>query len=191
MEDIRAFIAIEIPAEIKQKLAEIEDKLRSRKYPAKWVAAESIHLTLKFLGNISINTVPKINDVLEEASLYVPPFQIGINGLGVFPNLNHVQIIWAGISGELTKLIELQKNIDSGLEKLGFTPESRPFTAHLTLARIRDEASPAERDTAGKMVNAVQLDAADFTVESVSLIKSELRREGPIYTRILSVPFLQ
>ena len=119
MEDIRAFIAVEIPADIKQKLAEIEEKLRSRKYPAKWVATDSIHLTLKFLGNISLDTVPKIRDVMEEASLYVPPFQIGINGLGVFPNLTHVQIIWAGVSGELTRLVELQKNIDSGLEKLG------------------------------------------------------------------------
>jgi RNA 2',3'-cyclic 3'-phosphodiesterase len=190
MEDIRAFIAVEIPAEIKQKLAEIEEKLRSRKYPAKWVAADSIHLTLKFLGNISLDTVPKVRDVMEEASLYVPSFQIGINGLGVFPNLNHVQIIWAGVSGDLARLIELQKNIDSGLEKLGFTPESRPFTAHLTLARIRDEASNTERDIAGKMVNAVQFEAGNFKVESVSLIKSELRREGPLYTRIASIPFL-
>jgi RNA 2',3'-cyclic 3'-phosphodiesterase len=190
MEDIRAFIAIELPEEIKKQLTELETRLQVKKYPAKWVVPGNIHLTLKFLGDISVDSVPNIREVMEEAVLYSAPFSLGVSGVGVFPNIRRIQIIWAGVNGELDNLIELQKKLDTGLESLGFAPESRPFTAHLTLARMRDEASPVERETAGKIIESIQFDASKFQVEAIHLIKSELKREGPVYTRILSVPLL-
>jgi 2'-5' RNA ligase len=190
MEDIRVFIAIELPEEVKRILTELETRLQSKKYPAKWVIPANIHLTLKFLGDISVNSIPDIREVMEEAALYTAPFKLGVSGAGVFPNMRRIQIIWAGINGDLTNLTELQKKLDAGLEKLGFAPESRPFTAHLTLARMRDEASPAERETAGKIIDATQFDASEFQVDAINLIKSELKREGPVYTRVLSVPLL-
>ena len=187
MEDIRAFIAIELPDEIKVKLDQLEGQLKARRLNAKWVAPESIHLTLKFLGNISVDSVPNIQEVMEEAALGVPPFRIGVGGVGVFPNPQRVQVIWAGLNGDLDKLIELQKLVDTGLSKLGFVPESRPFTAHLTVARIRDEARPTEREAAGKLAEATPFEAPSFTVETISLMRSQLRREGPIYNRVVSV----
>ena len=190
MEDIRAFIAIELPEETKKRLTELETRLQAKKYPAKWVLPGNMHLTLKFLGDIGPDSIPNIREVMEEAALYTAPFKLGVSGAGVFPNMRRIQIIWAGINGDLTNLAELQKKLDAGLEKLGFAPESRPFTAHLTLARMRDEASPAERETAGKIIDATQFDASEFQVDAINLIKSELKREGPVYTRVLSVPLL-
>lgn len=192
-EDIRAFIAIELPEEIKKKLAEIQDLLKSKsgRSPAKWVAPESVHLTLKFLGGISPDTVSGVTGAMEEAAIGTSPFRLGLKGLGVFPNPRRVQVVWAGLTGDIAALTQLQKDLDTALAAMGFTPESRPFTAHLTLARMRDEASPAERDAIGKLVETTRFEGGEFGVASFSLMRSQLRREGPIYTQMASVPLNQ
>jgi 2'-5' RNA ligase len=187
MEEVRAFIAIELPAEIKRSLGELENRFKSRNYRAKWVTAESIHLTLKFLGGISVDSISDVTHVIEKAAAGTPCFRLAVSGLGVFPNLQRVQIVWAGVTGELDELSRLQKRIDAGLESLRFIPESRPFTAHLTIARIRDEASPTERQSIGQLVAKTGFEGGEFNVESVSLMKSQLTREGPIYSRLASI----
>jgi RNA 2',3'-cyclic 3'-phosphodiesterase len=190
-EDIRAFIAVELPDRIKQKLSEIQERLKTGRSRAKWVAPESIHLTLKFLGGISPDTVSGVTQAMEEAVLGVAPFRLGVGGLGVFPDVKHVRVVWAGLTGDTAVLTQMQKDLDIALSRLGFTPESRPFTAHLTLARMRDEASPAERETVGKLVESTSFEGGDFVVDSLSLMRSQLRREGSIYTRMAAVPFVQ
>ncbi|OGO40476.1 MAG: 2'-5' RNA ligase [Chloroflexi bacterium RBG_16_57_8] len=186
MEEVRSFIAIELPENIKGRLGELQSRLQSGKSRARWVAPESIHLTLKFLGSISVSSIPDVTGVMEEAAFGIPPFRLGVRGLGVFPDARRVRVVWVGLDGELDELMQLQKRLDSGLASLGFAPESRPFTAHLTLARMRDEASPAEREAIGQLVSAASFEAGDFSVESVSLMKSQLTREGAIYSRLAS-----
>ncbi len=190
-EDIRAFIAVELPDRIKQRLGEIQEQLKAGRSEAKWVAPQSIHLTLKFLGGISRDTVSGVTEAMEEAALGVSPLKLGVNGLGVFPNAKRVQVVWAGLTGDMATLIQVQKDLDTALARLGFTPESRPFTAHLTLARMRDEASATEREGVGKLVESTSFEGGEFVADSLSLMRSELRREGPIYTRVASVPFVQ
>jgi 2'-5' RNA ligase len=187
MEEVRVFIAIELPAEIKLSLGELENQLKSGRYRAKWVAPESIHLTLKFLGGISADSINDVTQVMEKAAVGIPSFRLAVSGLGVFPNLQRVQVVWAGVTGALDKLIQLQKQIDTGLESLGFVPESRPFTAHLTVARIRDDASSTERQSIGQLVIKTGFEGGEFNAESVSLMKSQLTREGAIYSRLASV----
>ena len=190
-DDIRAFIAIELPEEIKLKLDEIQEMMKKGRTRAKWVAPESIHLTLKFLGGISQDTALTVTQAMEESALGTAPIHLGVSGLGVFPNDKRVQIVWAGVSGEVDKLTQLQKELDSRLSKLGFAPESRPFTAHLTLARMRDEAAPPEREALGKLVQSSQFEGGAFTAASISLMRSQLRREGPLYTRIAAAPLIE
>lgn len=190
-EDIRAFIAVELPDEMRQRLSEIQERLKAGRSRAKWVAPESIHLTLKFLGGISPDTVSGVTQAMEEAALGVSPLRLGVRGLGVFPNGKRVQVVWAGLTGDTAELTQVQKELDSALARLGFTPESRPFTAHLTLARMRDEASAAEREAVGALVESTSFEGGEFVVYSLSLMRSQLRREGPIYTRLTSVPFVQ
>ena len=140
MEQIRAFVAIELPDELKLALARLQDRLKSgRAAPVKWVDPHGIHLTLKFLGDISSDMAGKVTSALEEAVRGISPFQLETGGLGAFPDLRRVQIVWVGLTGEVSRLSQLHKSIEAGLSGLGFLPEKRAFTPHLTLARLRDQ----------------------------------------------------
>ena len=186
MEQVRSFIAIELPNELKAWLVQLQDKLKLGKpLSAKWVDPYSIHLTLKFLGNMPIDRTDEIIEALTEAARGISPFCLEVQGLGVFPNLRRVQIAWIGISGEIDKLGQLQQCIESNLAPLGFTPESRPFTPHLTLARLRDQTSLDERQRFGQLIASTKLDTVyNFKVDAISLMKSQLTRKGAIYSRI-------
>ena len=187
-EEVRSFIAVELPESVKEKLAEIQAKLKSGRSRARWVAPEGIHLTLKFLGGISVDTIPEVTRIIGEAASGYTPFRLSVRGLGVFPNAKRVQVVWVGLEGEVEKLGQIQKRLDAGLQVLGFVAESRAFTPHLTLARMRDEASPGEREAMGNLVAATSFEAGEFTVESISLMKSQLTREGAIYSRLAALP---
>ena len=189
MEQIRSFIAIELPNELKLELIRLETRLKSAKQPwVKWVNPEGIHLTLKFLGNIAADMTGEITRAMEEAVQGISPFHLEVRELGVFPNLRRVQVAWVGISGEVDKLSQLQKRIETALTPLGFAPESRPFTPHLTLARLRDQASPDERQRFGQLIASTKFEVAyTIEVDAISLMRSQLTREGAIYSRISSV----
>ncbi len=188
MEQIRSFIAIELPDELKLALSQLELELKSGKQPrVKWVDTGNIHLTLKFLGNIGTDRVSEITKAMEEATQGIPPFHLEVRSLGVFPNLKRVQVVWVGISGEVEKLVRLQQCIESNLAHLGFTPESRPFTPHLTLARLRNQASLEERQRFGQLIASTRFEAAHtIKVDAVNLMRSQLTREGAIYSLISS-----
>ena len=188
MEQIRSFIAIELPDELKLKLGRLETQLKSGKPPGvKWVDPGSIHLTLKFLGSIALERTGEIASAMEEAARTVSPFHLEVKGLGVFPDLKQVRIAWVGISGEADKLAQLQQCIVSNLARLGFAPESRPFTSHLTLARLRDQASLDERQRFEQLIAGARFEAGVINVDAISLMKSQLTKEGAIYSRISSV----
>ncbi len=189
MEQIRCFIAIELPDEVKRGLTQLQAQLKSGNQPwVKWVDPYSIHLTLKFLGNVAVDRIDKITRAMGEAVQGASPFRLEVKDLGVFPNLRRVQVAWVGVSGEVDKLVHLQQRIESSLVPQGFTAESRPFTAHLTLARIRDRASPDERQRFGQLIADTKFEAAyTFRVDAINLMRSQLTREGAIYSRIGSV----
>ncbi len=188
MEQIRSFIAIELPDELRLELGRLEAQLKSGKPPGvKWVNPDSIHLTLKFLGDIAIDRTGEITGAMEEAARAVPPFHLEVKGLGVFPNLKRVQIAWVGISGQTAELGILQHRIESSLARLGFAPETRPFTSHLTLARLRNQVSLDERQRFGQLIAGTRFEAGVINVDAVSLMRSQLTREGAIHSRISSV----
>jgi 2'-5' RNA ligase len=189
MEQVRCFIAIELPEEVKAGLTRLQAKLKSgNQCPVKWVDPYSVHLTLKFLGNVDADRISQITAALAEAAQGVSPFHLEIKGLGVFPNLRQVQIAWVGVSGDLDKLLRLQQRIESNLSRLGFAPEPRAFTPHLTLARVRDQSSPDERQKLGQLISSTKFEAAySFPVDSTRLMRSQLTREGAIYSQISSV----
>ncbi len=188
MEQVRCFIAIELPEGVKRGLRELQAQLKAgSQAPAKWVDPNNIHLTLKFLGNVAADRTGEISAAMTEAVRGMPYFSLEVKELGVFPNPGRVQIVWVGVRGEVEKLARLQQRLESGLERLGFAPEGRRFTPHLTLARLRDRATPDERARLGQLIAETEFDAApSFRVDSVNLMQSQLTREGPIYTRISS-----
>jgi 2'-5' RNA ligase len=185
MEPVRCFIAVELPDEVKAGLKELQAQLKSgRQAQVKWVDPYSIHLTLKFLGGVDGARIGPITAAMEEASQGIPPFSLKVEGLGAFPNLRRVQVVWVGVSGEVDRLAALQQRLESNLAQLGFAPEKRRFTPHLTLARVRDRASAGEREGLGQLIAGTKFEAHSFPVGAVSLMRSQLTRERAIYSRL-------
>jgi 2'-5' RNA ligase len=185
MEEVRCFIAIELTEELKRGLRELQAQLKAASQaPVKWVEPENIHLTLKFLGNVASGRIEEIAQAMTEAVRGTSPFSLEVRELGVFPNPRRVQIVWVGLGGEVEKLTILKQRIESGLSILGFAPENRRFTPHLTLARLRDRATPQERERLGQLIAETEFAGGSFTVKSVKLMKSQLTREGPIYSQL-------
>jgi len=183
-EQIRSFIAIELPQNVQHGLGQLRSELERAEHPfVKWVNTENIHVTLKFLGNIPFKQVEEIAKAIEEASKRIPPFHLEISGLGAFPNINRPRVIWVGIRGEMNNLQKLQQNIDSALAPFGFAKEERPFIPHLTLARIKEGASSAERKSIGELLISARFEISYYIgVETISLMRSQLTPEGAIYT---------
>jgi 2'-5' RNA ligase len=188
-EQIRSFIAIELPEEAKQGLAKLRKELERDEHRfVKWVDAGGIHLTLKFLGNIPSKRVTETTEAMRKAVQGISPFHLEISGLGVFPSLRQARVFWVGIGGEVDKLSRLQQNIDSALAALGFAKEERSFVPHLTLARIRQGASPLERRNFGELVGSTSFeDKYHVEVEAISLMRSQLTPAGAIYTCLSAV----
>ena len=189
MESVRAFIAIELPGSVKSALSQLQDNLkRSEHTSVKWVDTGSIHLTLKFLGNIATETIPELTKVLSEAARGITPFHLELGEMGVFPNLRAPRVVWVGLRGETATLSVLQENIESALIPLGFPPENPAFSPHLTLGRVREKASPGERRSLGQAVASSKVASMEpFPVDSLSLMRSTLTREGAVYSRLYSV----
>ena len=188
---IRSFIALELSDEIYKGLAELINALKKGVHftPAhpKWVNPESIHLTLKFLGNIEEGMVDKIGEVLKRIAADTEPFLLKVRNLGVFPDERRPRVLWVGTTAGDEETRSLQKRIDDALSPLGFDREKRPFHPHLTLARIKSLKGTAAmmsvfKSHKNKYVGECQIDR-------VILFKSELHPEGARYTKLAVAPF--
>ena len=189
MEQIRAFIAIELPDDVKAALVRLQSSLKSERQPfMRWVHVEGIHLTLKFLGNIAAERVPAITDAMAKACRGIVPFHLELNGLGVFPNLRSPRVVWVGLIGETERLLELQARIEQALNPLGFTSEDRAFTPHLTLGRLREGTTREERLKFGELVASTRSESMpSFEISAVSLMRSKLAPSGAVYSRLESI----
>jgi 2'-5' RNA ligase len=189
MEQIRSFVAIELPEEVKEEIDRLQTGLKKADLPnVKWVDPAGIHLTLKFLGYTTADTVPAILAAIEEAAAGIPPFQLTVGGLGVFPGPGQARVAWVGMAGDTDTLGRLKQRLDGSLATLGFTTEKRGFTPHLTLARAREQATPGERQKlAGLMASGDFAASRPVTVDNIYLIRSRLTPKGAVYSRIGSV----
>jgi len=190
METVRLFVAVELPAGLKQELVELVGRLRLEggQSGVRWTDPQGIHLTLKFLGNVATGRLEEIASVLEGAVRGVAPFRLGVSGLGVFPNPRRVRVAWVGLSGDLDVLGRLQKQVEAALASLGFEAEARGFTPHLTLARVRDQVPPGEREAFGRLILGASFESRQgIEVGAISLMRSQLTRQGAVYSRISSI----
>ncbi len=188
-EQVRSFIAFELPDDVKSCIKRLQDRLRSVDPScAKWVGPEGIHLTLKFLGNVQADKLDAVVKAMQESAKGVPPFQLQLKGVGAFPNLRRVQIIWVGLAGNLEQLQALQSKLESNLVPLGFPKENRGFTPHLTLARLRETATLQQRQNLGEIIAKAEIEPnLIIKVEYLSLMRSQLSRSGAIYSCLSSV----
>ena len=191
MEMIRAFVAIELDDAVKGALVQAQNTLKRAPVGrlVRWVSPDGIHLTLKFLGDISSDRVTDITRSIERGCGTFSPFRIALSEAGFFPNAHRLRVVWVGVGGEVEHLLRLQRSVEAELGTLGFPPEGRGFQPHLTLGRVRDSALSAEREELAKRIATTQVEAnAAMTVEKVRLIRSELRPTGAVYTTLAAVP---
>lgn len=178
---MRSFIAIELPEAAKSVLSELQDKLISCRADIRWVKPASMHLTLKFLGNIEEEIVESIIKIVEGTSNKFKPFAVAIKGLGVFPSMKSPRVLWAGLvdNGSLSNL---QQEIEAGMTSLGFQQEGRKFAPHLTLGRFRSlRGKTALLDTIALLKDH---EFSVIPVKCISLMRSDLSPAGAKYTKL-------
>ncbi|MBD3287368.1 RNA 2',3'-cyclic phosphodiesterase [candidate division KSB1 bacterium] len=179
MGHIRAFIAIEIPGKILDKITGIQNEMKQAPAQISWVKPGNIHLTLKFLGNIDESKIEEIVSAIERASAEILPFDIFIKRLGVFPNFKRPRVIWVGTE-QNEILARLAKNIDMNMSQLGFAREKRGFKAHLTLGRVKGVRGLTE--CLEILDINKEFNGGSFIAKEVLLIKSDLKPTGAVYT---------
>ncbi|MFZ3071931.1 MAG: RNA 2',3'-cyclic phosphodiesterase [Thermodesulfobacteriota bacterium] len=184
MANVRAFIAIEIPEEIKKEISSIQDELKKSlgKTPGiSWARPATTHLTLKFLGDVPEEKIGDIEEALRLSTRGIKAFTVSVTGIGGFPNLENPRVLWAGIQ-ESAELENLHVAMENSLYAVGFEKDEKPFRPHLTLARIK---SPVEGKKLSKAIKELRTDInADFIADSVILFKSELSSRRAVHTPI-------
>jgi 2'-5' RNA ligase len=188
---IRAFIAIELDSASLEALSAVQARLKKQPgaQAVKWVAAGGIHLTLKFIGDLESGRIPQVLEAVQRAVAGESPFGLVIQDLGGFPNLQRPNVVWAGVRGQTEIASRIAQRLEEGCARLGIAREERPFTPHLTLGRVRREAGPDERRLVGDAVRRLQSGAfGRLTVGAVSLMRSELRPAGAVYSELGRAP---
>ncbi|MDH3964537.1 MAG: RNA 2',3'-cyclic phosphodiesterase [Deltaproteobacteria bacterium] len=179
---IRSFIAIGLPEATRQTLAAVQEHLKQSGAGVRWVKPSSIHLTLKFLGNIHPTQVEDIALAVAQEVRDEPPITLGAAGLGAFPGRRKPRVIWIGMEGEVQRLTRIQARVENALEPLGFVREKRPFRPHLTIGRVKDHRKLQALIDAMAELKIPEFDSFDVT--EIILYKSDLRPTGAIYTKL-------
>lgn len=184
---LRAFIAIEIPVEIKQAIAVQSAGLQTHAgRSVRWVTPENIHLTLKFLGEVSTANLELLCQALQAECSQHAPLHISVGGLGCFPNPHRPRIIWVGLEIP-PELSRLQHKLENATARLGYPSEEKAFSPHLTIGRVREQAEPAELHWLGTALKETQVgQLGSFLAHTVQVYKSDLQPGGPIYTSLFS-----
>jgi RNA 2',3'-cyclic 3'-phosphodiesterase len=182
---MRLFIAITIPDDVRNALAQFIEELRGVAPDAKWVRAENLHVTLKFLGETDPAKLPAIQKQLASIN-HMEPVSFSFHGLGFFPNPRYPRVFWVGMETSVN-LILLAENIDEEMNEIGFPLDKRAFTPHLTLARLDPPGMPAQLAAAAKENEERRF--GSLTTNEFHLIESKLKPTGAEYTTIQTVPF--
>jgi len=183
-ETIRGFIAFDIDNNlVLKRLSDVQNNLVATGANLKLVKPQNIHITMKFLGNISSHMVDLVNEEMRKVSFV--PFEVKIRGLGVFPSLKYARVVWAGIQKGANELKDVFNQLEPRLQRLGFKSDSKGFSPHLTIARVKTGQHKAE------LIRLIK-DRIDFefgTIKAVCLRlkKSVLTPKGPTYSTLHEV----
>lgn len=186
MSVIRAFIAIDLSQEIQSRLESVSDELQNRvgRAPVRWVPTENIHLTLKFLGDVSVANLEVLKKILAAETQAHHPFEMSVGELGAYPSLQRPRVLWVGVEAP-PELQSIQRGIENETARLGYDREKRAFSAHLTIGRISRNATSKDVRRIGETLSAYKLGFLGATrVKEVKLFQSDLRPGGAVYTCI-------
>ena len=187
MDAVRAFIAIDLPQDIRRLLRRRIEVLKEAldDTAVRWVRPEAVHLTLRFLGETRLERVTDLKSRLENLARGEPVFSFKVGGLGCFPNMNTPRVVWLGVQEESGALLRLQRSVEDMCREIGFAAERRGFSPHLTLGRVRRGAEAETGIELARLVGAEEAEPSGRAqVDEVVLFQSELRPEGAIYRRL-------
>jgi len=177
----RVFIAVDVDQTVKHQLSGIQEQLSATGAHLKLVETPNIHVTMKFLGDTPDTKIPALIEALRKAASEANNFDIEVKGIGVFPSLKHMRVIWAGIAEGREGVKSLQHAVDKELEPLGFRSE-KDFIPHMTIARVK---SAKEKDKLAEIIQTSEnLDFGQSRVTAIELKESKLTPKGPIYSTI-------
>ena len=186
---IRAFIAIDLSPEILKRLDNVNAELQKRLsgVPVRWVPVKNIHLTLKFLGDVSVANLDMLMEMLRTCAAQHHPFEISVGDLGAFPSARRPRVVWVGVTAP-PDLAALHASIDTETARLGYAREDRPFSPHLTLGRVARNANFRDSQAISEVLYAYKVGFLGATrVESVVLYRSDLNPGGAVYTQLYAV----
>lgn len=179
-EKIRTFIAINISSELREVCKTFIEELIKTGGDVKWVKPESIHLTLKFLGNLTASKIEPVCDAVERACAEFSAFRLKSGSKGAFPNLRRPRIFWVGLTETNDHILtDLQAKVETALIEVGFEKESRKFHPHLTVGRVRSANKITQATQAFENYHFPEI---EFDVNRVLIMKSELTPRGAIYS---------
>jgi len=187
---IRSFIAIELSHEARTELARLQSRLKEASPPrtVRWTDPKNVHLTLHFLGDLPEDRLEDVNRSVRDAAAAHTPFSLNLSNLGCFPNPRRARIVWVGVRGDIDHLVALQSDLGDRLNKgVGFEPESRTYSPHLTIGRVKKGVTQIRLRELGQVLEQ-QIPRvgqfATFQVDYIHLIRSDVKPDGPIYTSL-------
>ncbi|HZS95113.1 MAG TPA: RNA 2',3'-cyclic phosphodiesterase [Chloroflexota bacterium] len=183
---IRTFVAVALPDAERSAIAKLESRFERQRSILKVVAPDLLHITIRFLGNIDGARLPDVMAAVRQAAGETKPFSLALAGIGAFPNARSPRVIWIGLEDNagLAELRHLASRTEQLLEEHGFAKEERSFRAHITLARVREDAPREARRDLGTIVSEMQslrIAPGSFPVGSLIVMRSDLSRTGPRY----------
>ncbi len=187
---LRSFVAVEIPAGMQSALARCTAPLQSAlpKPLIRWVAPQNVHLTLKFLGDISPVNLEWLAEALKVEAAAHETFTMSVGGLGAFPTPRRARILWIGLEAPAA-LMALLRGIESVAARLGYPSENHPFSPHLTIGRVGQNVSATDLQRIRAALEATVVGAlGTVRVDAVHIFKSDLKPGGPVYTNLYTLP---
>ncbi|SMC98135.1 2'-5' RNA ligase [Desulfocicer vacuolatum DSM 3385] len=185
---IRAFIAIPIPENISLFLHKVQGEIRQEQVKASWVRAASMHLTLRFMGDVSKQEIKGIIRAMEETAATCRSFTVFAGGVGVFPGIRKARVIWSGVKGELDQLGLLHTTLEKNLEHQGFPGDKKRFAPHFTLGRFKNRVDSKILTNIIQRFQYVESDVCP--VNAMVLFKSELKPSGAVHTPLFKAQFM-
>ena len=178
---IRAFLAFDLNSSIREALGRFQDQAE-RILPVKWISPRSMHLTVKFLGDIEEEQVDGIKAVLRTVVESTPAFSLTIGNIGGFPSLERPRVIWAGVTGQTDRLAILVSNLEAALGTLGFASATQPYHPHVTLSRVKTHSKKVGALLNSSALFNEQLDFGTLFVNRLDLFQSQLSPKGALYS---------
>lgn len=183
---IRAFIAFDLSDEVKEELSHLQNELKKVDADVKWIEPKNIHLTLKFLGNVEEPKTKDIKKVLDDIASHNKKFEITISGLGAFPDIYKMSVIWVGIEKGDSEAKRIAGLIEDALVKMDFPKESRAFRSHFTLGRLK---TPRNKVGLSDKMSYLRVQPKSCLIDSIILMQSTLTSHGSIYTPLYVAKF--